>query len=95
MLKAYPMWTFIFQDKTRTVVPNVISDIELTLAGPPVDTTRVITCMNFENGFRASKGIYVQSYNVVIRNDGRFQHAAFFNGVSASLEVPFFTGTYR
>ena len=67
----------------------------IPLAEPPVDTTVVISCMDFEKGFTASKGIYVQSNNVVIRNGARFHHAAFFDGVSASLEVPFFSGTYR
>lgn len=66
------------------------SVIEWVLADLPEDTTEVITCMDFDNGFSALKGIYVDSREVVIKKG-----TAYFNGVSATLEVSAFSNTYR
>ena len=54
-----------------------------------------ITCLDFENGFSASKGVFFDSNKVKIKTTSKFQHSAYFNGKSATLEVPMFSNTYR
>ena len=58
----------------------------------------VVTCIDFEkgwNGFEASQGVYFLPRNVHIEKGTRFGNSAYFNGRSATLEVPRFTNTYR
>ena len=55
-----------------------------------------MTCIDFEkgwNGFRATKGVYVQSIGVSRRNT-KFGKSAVFNGTSR-LEMPRFTNSYN
>ena len=39
--------------------------------------------------------VYFQSNNVKIKSGTKFQNSAWFNGKSATLEVPLFSNTYR
>ena len=63
-----------------------------------MEPVKVVTCIDFEkgwNGFQASQGVYFYPRNVHIAKGTRFGHSAYFNGRSATLEVPRFTNTYR
>ncbi|KAI0209188.1 hypothetical protein LSAT2_006158 [Lamellibrachia satsuma] len=55
---------------------------------------KVITCLDFERKFRASKGVYIHSTKVSIKGGTRFQHSAYFRGRKSTLEIPALSNTY-
>ena len=69
--------------------------INLSVA-PPTGTPSEVMCINFEkgwNGFRATKGVYVDPRGMKRRNT-KFGKSAVFNG-HGKLEMPAFTNSYN
>ncbi|KAK2186128.1 hypothetical protein NP493_214g03037 [Ridgeia piscesae] len=63
-------------------------------SGQPQVDDKIVTCLDFERGFQATKGVYVLSNHVGIKSGTRFQHSAYFNGISGTLEIPALSNTY-
>ena len=82
------------QTSTRSVLRHPDQSLNVSVAELPANN-KVITCLDFERGFRASKGIYIHSTKVSIKGGTRFQHSAYFRGRKSTLEIPALSNTYR